>query len=144
MNLKDTIACARGDSPADILFTNTRIVNVFSGEVIVGNIAVSNETIVGIGDYPAKVVRNMNGMFAAPGFIDAHVHIESSLTGISQFARAVIPHGTTTVVADPHEIANVLGLDGIRYMLKSSLNQPMNVFFTMSSCVPATDMETSG
>jgi len=144
MNLKNVIACARGDLPADILFTNTRIVNVFSGEIIPGSIAVCNGAIVGIGEYRAKAVLNMNGMFAAPGFIDAHVHIESSLTGISQFARAVIPHGTTTVVADPHEIANVLGIPGIQYMLDSSENQPMNIYFTMSSCVPATDMETSG
>ncbi|MGD9973251.1 MAG: adenine deaminase [Desulfatirhabdiaceae bacterium] len=144
MNLKNVIACARGDMPSDILFTNTRIVNVFSGEIVPGSIAVYNGAIVGIGEYPAKAVLNMNGMFAAPGFIDAHVHIESALTGISQFARAVIPHGTTTVVADPHEIANVLGIPGIQYMLDSSENQPMNIYFTMSSCVPATVMETSG
>ncbi len=140
----EIIACARGDIPADIIFADTRIVNVFSGEIVSGNIAVYRGIIVGIGDYEARDVRDMNGMVAAPGLIDAHVHLESSMTGIAEFARAVLPRGTTTVVADPHEIANVLGLDGIQFMLDSSADLALNVFFMMSSCVPATDMETAG
>ncbi|UCD31730.1 MAG: adenine deaminase [Desulfobacterales bacterium] len=144
MDLNTIIQSARGETPVDLLLTNARIVNVFSGEIISGHIAVTSGYIVGIGAYPAKNIIDLGDRFVAPGFIDAHVHIESSMMCITEFARAVTPLGTTTVVADPHEIANVLGIEGIEYMLRSSENQPLNIYFTLPSCVPATAMETSG
>lgn len=144
MDLHRIIESARGDIEADILLTNARIINVFSQKIVSGNIAVANGYITGFGSCPAKKVVDIGGCFVAPGFIDGHVHIESSMVCITEFARAVVPHGTTTVVADPHEIANVLGVQGIDYMLKSSDHQPMNVYLALPSCVPATDMETSG
>ena len=144
MNLDEMIKYARGEKRADLLLTNAGIVNVFSGEIIPGSIAVAKGYIIGFGSYPAKRVVNMKGRFVAPGFIDAHVHIESSMSCPTEFARSVLPHGTTTVAADPHEIANVLGAEGIGYMIDSSKDQPVNIYFTLPSCVPATDMETSG
>jgi len=144
MNLDEMIKCARGEKLADLLLTNANIVNVFSGEIIPGSIAVANGYIAGFGSYPAKNIIDMNGRFVAPGFIDAHVHIESSMSCPTEFARSVLPHGTTTIAADPHEIANVLGAEGIGYMIDSSKEQPVNIYFTLPSCVPATDMETSG
>jgi adenine deaminase len=144
MNLKNMIRSARGIEPVDLVLANARIINVFSGEIFDGDIAVAHGYIVGFGAYEAKKTVDMGGRFVAPGFIDAHVHIESSMTGITEFARAVVACGTTTVVADPHEIANVLGTDGIDYMLGSSRGQPVNIYFTLPSCVPATTMETSG
>jgi len=135
---------ARGVHPCDLLLTNTRIVDVFSGEIAAGSVAVAAGRIVGIGDYPARTTVDLGGRFVAPGFIDAHVHIESAMTCVAEFARAVAVRGTTAVVADPHEIANVLGADGIRYMLASAIDQPINVFYALPSCVPATDMETAG
>jgi len=144
MTLDEMIKSARGEKEADILLTNVRIIDVFSGEIVDGDIAIAGGYIVGFGSYPAKRIVDMENRFVSTGFIDAHVHIESSMTCITEFARAIIPFGTTTVFADPHEIANVLGADGINYMLQSSMQQPMNIYFTLSSCVPATDMETSG
>jgi adenine deaminase len=144
MNLKNMIKSARGRKPVDLVLANARIINVFSGEIFAGDIAVAHGCIVGFGSYEAKKTVDMGGRFVAPGFIDAHVHIESSMTGITEFARAVVACGTTTVVADPHEIANVLGTEGIDYMLRSSQGQPVNIYFTLPSCVPATNMETSG
>jgi len=138
------IRVARGEVTADILLRNARIVNVFSGEIHEGHVAIAHSRIVGLGEYPAEQEIDLAGHYLCPGFIDAHVHIESSMVSIPQFTRAVLPRGTTSVVADPHEIANVLGLDGIRYMLESSKYNPMSVYFTLSSCVPSTEMETSG
>lgn len=144
MGNADLIAVAGGAQAADLLLTDARIVNVFSGEIIESNIAVAGGHIAGIGDYEAERTVSVRGGYVAPGFIDSHVHIESSMTGVSQFARAVVARGTTTVVADPHEIANVLGTDGIAWMLAAAENQLMNIYFTLPSCVPATDMETAG
>lgn len=144
MNRHDIISYARGDKPVDLLLTHARIINVFSGKITEGSIAIAGGWIVGIGDYQAGQIRDLSGRFVAPGFIDPHVHIESSMACVSQFARAVVPNGTTTVVADPHEIANVFGVLGIEYMLKSAEKQPMNVYYALSSCVPATRMETAG
>ena len=140
----EAIRCARGETPADLLLKGGRIVDVFSGEIMPGDVAVKNGTIVGIGPYRARQTVDLDGRIVTPGFIDAHVHIESAMTGITGFARAVAAHGTTTVIADPHEIANVLGVEGIRYMLAASEGQPVNIFFMLPSCVPATDMETAG
>ncbi|RJP84932.1 MAG: adenine deaminase [Desulfobacteraceae bacterium] len=144
MHLKNLIVAARGELPVDCLFINARIINVFSGEIISGSIAVHDGHFVGFGDYPACRTVDLKGRFVAPGLIDAHVHIESSMTSVAEFARAVLPRGTTAVVADPHEIANVMGVDGIHYMLAASENLPMNVLFSLPSCVPATAMETAG
>lgn len=144
MDLSEIIRSARGQQPVDLLLKNARIVNIFSGEIVSGSIAIANGYVVGFGEYSAIKTVDIGDRFVAPGFIDAHVHIESSMTCITEFARAVLPFGTTTVVADPHEIANVLGKNGINYMLQSSENQPLNFYFTLPSCVPATDMETSG
>jgi len=144
MGLQTKIRASLGEIEADILFTNARIVNVFSGEIIPGNVAVTSGFIAGFGSYPAKKIINLNGSFMAPGFIDAHVHIESSMACVTEFSRTVLPRGTTSVIADPHEIANVLGKVGIDYMLRSSENQPLDIYFSLPSCVPSTDMETSG
>jgi adenine deaminase len=144
MNLNEIIKAAHGEKPVDLLLTNARIINVFAGEVVPDAVAISDGMIVGFGPYEAKKVVDVNGRYVAPGFIDGHVHIESSMTCIAEFARAVLVHGTTTVAADPHEIANVMGSAGIEYMLQSAEQQPMNIYFTLPSCVPATDMETAG
>ena len=136
---------ARGDRPANLLFTNARVVNVLTEEVEDTEIALSGSWIAGIGPgYEAAETRDLAGQFVLPGFIDAHVHIESSLATPPEFARAVVPRGTTTVVSDPHEIANVHGLEGIRYMLASSEGLPLSTFVMASSCVPATHMGTAG
>ncbi len=140
----ELIKVAAGEIPADLLLTDARIVNVYTGRVIPGNIAIYNGHIAGIGDYLATKTVSLGNRYVAPGFIDAHVHIESAMAGVTGFVRGILPHGTTTVVADPHEIANVSGMDGVAYMLTAAENQPMNIFFMLPSCVPATPMETSG
>ncbi|MGD2271577.1 MAG: adenine deaminase [Desulfobacterales bacterium] len=144
MELKELIKAAHGEIRADLLLTNARRVDVFSGCIMPSNIAITNGYITGFNARSAKKIVDVRDCWVAPGFIDAHVHIESSMMGVTEFVRTVVPLGTTTVVADPHEIANVLGTDGIRYMLASSENQPMNIYYTLPSCVPATEMETSG
>lgn len=144
MDLKSLIRHARGDEPADLLLRNGRVVNVLSGQIERGSVAVAGEYIVGLGDYPTRDEIDLGGAFVAPGFIDAHVHIESSLVPPSEFARAVVPRGTTTVITDPHEIANVLGLEGIRFMFESAKFCPLSMYVMASSCVPATSMATSG
>jgi adenine deaminase len=144
MDLSEMIQVARGEVEADLLLKNAKIVNVSSGEIHEGHVAIARSWIVGIGDYQTRQEIDLAGHYLCPGFIDAHVHIESSLVSVPQFSRAVLPRGTTSVVADPHEIANVLGLDGIRYMLESSKYNPVSVYFTLSSCVPSTELETSG
>lgn len=120
------------------------LVNVFSGEIYPENVALRGETILGFGNYPARRKIDVRGKYICPGFIEGHIHIESSMLGVTEFAQTVVRYGTTSVVADPHEIANVLGLDGIRWMLESAKHQPLNLFLTLPSCVPATELETSG
>ena len=144
MELAEIIRYARGDEPADLLIENAKVLDVFGGEVLETNVAVVRSRIVGLGDYQARDRLDLEGAYLAPGFIDAHVHIESSLVTPAEFARAVVPRGTTTVVTDPHEIANVLGLDGIRFMFESAKGGPLSMFVMASSCVPATNMETNG
>ncbi len=144
MELRELIQFARGARPADLLLRNARLVDVFSHEILDTHVAIAGDRVVGLGDTPAAQVLDLGGRFVAPGFVDGHVHIESSMLPPPQFARAVLPHGTTTVVADPHEIANVLGLDGIRYMLAASQDLPLGVFVMAPSCVPATHLETAG
>ena len=144
MNMTEIIKAAHGEIPADLLLTNAQIVNVLSGEIVPQAVAIYKGIIVGFGQYEAKEVVDLNQRYVAPGFIDAHVHIESAMTCISEFARAIVVHGTTCVAADPHEIANVLGTEGIAYMLQAAEEQPIHIYFTLPSCVPATDMETAG
>ena len=145
MHLDERIRVARGDEPADLLLTNLQFVNVFTGEVYPTEIAIAGTRIVGLGDgYQAREKLDLDGRYVCPGLIDAHVHIESSLCTPPEFARAVLAHGVTTVITDPHEIANVLGLEGIRFMLDAARNGDLNMFVMAPSCVPATHMETSG
>lgn len=143
-SLEERIKVASGSGKVDLLIKNGRVVNVFSGEIEKKEVAIFDGIIIGFGDYPAKKVIDVKGDFLCPGLIDGHVHIESSMVTIPEFARAVLPHGTTTVVIDPHEIANVLGSDGIRFMAASAQGIPLNVFLMAPSCVPATHLETSG
>jgi adenine deaminase len=138
------IQTARGDRPADLLLRHVRLVNVFLGAIQDTDIAVSDGYVVGFGDYQAAAGVDLKGSYVAPGFIDAHVHIESAMTSPSEFARAVLANGTTAVVADPHEIANVLGAQGIAYMLAAAQGLPLHIYYTLPSCVPATAMETAG
>ena len=126
------------------MFVNARIVDVVSGEIRPGELAVTDGVITGFGAREAREVVDIGGRYLVPGFIDAHVHIESSQISPAEFARAVLPHGTTCVIADPHEIANVLGLGGIRYMLRATESLPLRVFFMAPSCVPASPLETAG
>lgn len=145
LELSDLLRRARGDEPADLLLANARVVNVFSAEVHQADVAVAGDTIVGVGrGWEASEVVDLGGRHIAPGFIDAHVHVESAMVPPGELARAVVPRGVTTLVADPHEIANVLGLEGVRFMLESARGAAATVLVNAPSCVPATDMETSG
>ncbi|MEW5693273.1 MAG: adenine deaminase [Candidatus Hydrogenedentota bacterium] len=144
VTLETRIRRSRGEEPVDLLLKNIQLINVLSYEIYPTSIAISNTRVVGFGDYEAKEIIDCDGLYAAPGFIDGHMHIESSMVSVREFAKAVVPRGTTTVVADPHEIANVLGIDGIRYILESSKYNPLTVYLMLPSCVPATDKETSG
>lgn len=139
------LAVARGDAPADVVLRGGRVLNVFTGEIEAADVAILGDRIAGVGlGYEGWDTAELAGAYVLPGFIDAHVHIESSLVTPREFARAVVPRGTTTVVTDPHEIANVHGLEGIRFMLADSEGLPLTVFVMASSCVPATHMSTSG
>lgn len=139
------LAVAQGKAAADLLLRDARLVNVASGEIERVNVAIVDGRIAGIGDYDeADEVIDLAGDYLAPAFIDGHVHVESSLLWIDQFARAVVPRGTGAVVTDPHEIANVSGVAGIRALMEASENLPLGVFFTIPTCVPASPMETSG
>jgi adenine deaminase len=144
MDLAEIIDAAAGRIPCDLLLKNGRIVNVLSGEIVPGCVAVHGGRIVAMEETPSKRVIDLEGRTVAPGFIDAHVHIESSMVTVSQYARAVVPRGTTAAVIDPHEIANVLGVEGVRMMIDSAKGGALDVFVMVPSCVPATDMETSG
>jgi adenine deaminase len=139
------LAAARGDVPADLVLRRARVVDIFSAAVIEADVALSGEAIVGLGDgFRARETVDLAGRFVLPGLIDAHVHVESSMVPPREFARAVVPRGVTTVVTDPHEIANVHGLDGIRFMLEDARNVPLAMLVNASSCVPATTMGTAG
>src|SRR3972149_5492342 len=143
-SLKEKIRIASGEGMVDLLIKNGRVVDVFSGQIEKKDVAIFGGVVVGFGDYDAKKAIDVNGDFLCPGFIDGHVHVESSMVTIPEFARAVLPNGTTSVIIDPHEIANVLGREGIRFMAESAKGVPLNVFIMIPSCVPATHMETSG
>ncbi|MGZ5544039.1 MAG: amidohydrolase family protein, partial [Limisphaerales bacterium] len=143
-NLNHRLAVARGEIPAELVFKDARIVNVLSGEIHDGNVAVDDGRVIGVGDYKARKTINLRGAYLAPSLIDGHFHIESAQLTAAEFARAVVPHGTGALVIDPHEYANVLGLDGIRYVLESTKNLPIDFFIMLPSCVPATHLETAG
>jgi adenine deaminase len=143
-NLKQRIDIAAGRKQASLVIRNGIVVDLFGHGLVHGSVAIEGGTIIGIGEYRGLHEIDAAGRYILPGFIDSHVHIESSLSTPAQFASAVLPRGTTTVVADPHEIANVCGLDGIRYMLKASRNLPVDIYFMLPSCVPATGFEHSG
>ena len=138
------IDVAAGRAPADLVLKNATYVNVFSNELCRGDIAVAEGLIVGMGQYRGRVEADVSGKIVLPGFIDAHIHLESSLVSPKEFAKAVLPHGTTTVITDPHEIANVMGTDGIEYLLQATEDLPVDVRFMLPSCVPATPLDESG
>lgn len=142
--MKNIILTANGTQKADLVLKNASIVNVFTESIEVGDVAITDGKIVGIGRYEGKIEKDMTGRFVCPGFIDGHIHLESSMVTPSEFARAVIAHGTTAVITDPHEIANVAGCDGITYMMQATKDLPLDVFFMVPSCVPATDLDESG
>lgn len=142
--LKELIDMAAGRQPVDLLITNCQVVDVFNQTLMDGPLAIGHGRVIGCGDYEAKQQIDAQGGYVMPGLIDGHVHIESSWLIPSQFARCILPHGTTTVIADPHEIGNVCGLNGIRYMLDASKKLPLNVQIQLPSCVPATPFEASG
>ncbi len=144
MELKQRVAVAAGREPADLVLRNGRIVNVLSCEIHDGDVAIAGDRIVGIGRYEGRQVEDLRGQYICPGFIDGHVHIESSMLSVPEYARLVCTRGTTAVVTDPHEIANVLGAEGIRFMLSSSKYCPVDIYVMVSSCVPASRFESAG
>ena len=138
------INAAAGREPADLVLKNATYVNVFSNSLCTADIAVAEGLIVGMGEYSGNEEVDMTGKIVLPGFLDAHIHLESALVSPKEFVKAVLPHGTTTVVTDPHEIANVMGADGIEYMLQATEGLPVDVRFMLPSCVPATPLDESG
>ena len=143
-NLEHKLSVARGEAPAELLFRNAQLVNVFSGEIYPADVAVDDGRVVGIGEYAAREVVDLDGAYLAPGLIDGHFHVESTMVTVPEFARAVVPHGTSAMVIDPHEFTNVLGKEGIRYVLDASKGVPIDFFVMLPSCIPATHLETSG
>ena len=142
-NISELLKAARG-GPVETLLTNGRVVDLFTGRIHTEPVAISQGHIVGFGDYKARETIDLEGRYLVPGLIDSHMHVESSLVTPSQYARAVVPRGTTTIITDPHEIANVCGLKGVEFMLADSEDTPLDMLVMAPSCVPATDMETSG
>ncbi|UCE10097.1 MAG: adenine deaminase [Candidatus Thorarchaeota archaeon] len=142
--LDQIIDVAAARTRADTVLKNARVVNVFTGDIVEGDVAIHSGFIAGVGEYVGNNTIDVKGKYVVPSFIDGHVHIESSMVMPMQYARAVVPHGTGAVVADPHEIANVLGLEGIMYMSKSARGGPMDFYLMLSSCVPSSDLETNG
>src|SRR5438093_11884529 len=138
------MAVARGDEPADLVLRGGRVFSVFTKEWLDLDVAVKDGHVVGLGSYEGRDRLDLSGAYLVPGFIDAHMHIESSKLMIDEFARAVLPHGTTTVVIDPHEIANVFGLDGVRALLAAAGEVPLDYYVMVSSCVPASPFESNG
>jgi adenine deaminase len=138
------LAVASKKKPADIVIKNGKIINVFTHEIMEGDIAIVDGVIAGIGEYEGLITIDAEGKYVSPGFIDGHVHIESSMVKPSEFAKVVIPHGVTSVITDPHEIANVSGIEGIQFMLDDSENLPLDVYVMLPSCVPAASFEHAG
>ena len=143
-SIQQKLSIARGEQPAELVFRNAKLVNVLSGEIYPTDVAVDDGRIIGLGEYEGRKVIDLQGAYLAPSLIDGHFHVESSMLTAAEFARAVVPHGTGAVVIDPHEYANVLGLEGVRYVLESSKGLPLDFFIMLPSCVPATPFETAG
>lgn len=143
-SIKRKIDVAASRKTADLVIKNAKIINVFTNEIIEGNLGVDGEHIIGIGDYQGLEEIDLNGKYISPSFIDGHVHIESSMVSPYEFSKHILKYGTTSIIADPHEIANVCGLEGIEYILNSTENLPVDVYLMLPSCVPATEFETSG
>ncbi|MGM0425490.1 MAG: amidohydrolase family protein, partial [Thermodesulfobacteriota bacterium] len=143
-DLQNRIELGLGNIPADLLLRNVRLVNTLSGEIQTCHLAVGKGLILGFEEYPAREVLDCQGRYLAPGFIESHMHLESTLLAPAEFARALAARGTAAVVCDPHEIANVSGLKGLEYMLQACRDLPLQIFFTLPSCVPATHLETAG
>jgi adenine deaminase len=144
-NLRSLIAVAKGEAPADLILTNARVVNTFNGAVEKAGVAIYNGLIAGVGEYrQAKEIIDLDAKYLAPGLINGHTHLESSMLDVGQYARAVVPCGTSAIVTDLHEIANVCGIKGIKYVLESALSLPFDLFLMAPSCVPSTRLETSG
>ncbi len=141
---KHLVDVAAGRTPADLVLRGGRIVNVLSCEILEADVAIAGEFIVGVGRYEGRETIDLGGKYITPGFIDGHVHIESSMLGVAEFAKTVVRSGTVCVIADPHEIANVMGAEGIRYMLASAKYCPIHVYMMVSSCVPASQFESAG
>ena len=142
--LKNLIKLSLNEIKPDLVLKRGNIINVFTNEIIKCDVAIDNGIIVGLGNYQGEKEIDMNNKYIVPGFIDSHLHIESTMLTPGEFCKAVLPRGTTTVIADPHEIANICGLDGINYMLEESKSLPMDIFYMLPSCVPCTDFESSG
>ncbi len=135
---------AKGEKEVELVLKNCKIINVFTHEIHENDIAINNGKIIGFGDYKAKKYIDVKGKYVSPGLIDSHMHLESTLVTPQRLAEIVVPNGTTTIIADPHEIANVLGVKGINYLIDSSKDIPLNIFFMIPSCVPATSFEDTG
>ena len=141
---REQVAAATGSKKAELVLKNAQIVNVFTQSVETGDIAIEGGYIVGIGNYEGITEKDLGGAYVCPGFLDGHIHIESSMTSPGEFERAVVPHGTIAVITDPHEIANVAGTAGIRFMMQLAQKLDLDVYFMLPSCVPATDLDESG
>lgn len=142
--LSNIIKMARNDEKSELVLKNANVINVFTGEIIKNDVAINNGKIVGVGEYRGKREIDLKGKYLSPGFIDSHVHIESSMSSPSEFAKIIIPRGVTTIIADPHEIANIKGIAGIRYIIEESENLPLDVYIMLPSCVPSTEFENAG
>ena len=144
MYISELIDRSMKNKNPNLVLKNANIVNVFTHEVIEGDLAVHDGIIIGIGEYTGDINIDLKGKYIAPGLIDSHIHIESSMLSPGEFSKAIVPRGTTTIITDPHEIANVCGLDGIEYILNSTEELPLNTYVMLPSCVPATNFENSG
>jgi adenine deaminase len=145
MGVERLISVAMGETPADLILANARIVNTMNGEIEEGNVAICGPMIAGVGDYEqAQQVIDLKGKYLSPGLINGHIHLESSMLHVSQYTRAVVPRGTLAVITDLHEIANVSGITGIKYMMSCAQHLPLDLYLMVPSCVPATHLETSG
>ena len=142
--LKKLILTASGARKADTVIKNCKVVNVFSGKIVEGDIALCGDQIAGVGEYEGEVEIDAEGRYAAPGFIDSHIHIESSYLSPEELGMLLVPHGGTTIIADPHEIVNVLGIPGLDYMMKAAENTKLDIKYMLPSCVPATPFENAG
>src|SRR5438309_9403817 len=141
--IEHKLAVARGEKPAQKLFQNAQVVNVLSGEIHAANVAVDDGRVIGLGDYEANETVDLAGAYLAPSLIEGHFHVESTMVTLPELVRAIVPHGTGAMVIDPHEYANVLGMDGIRYVLESSKNLPIDFFIMLASCIPDPHLETA-